>query len=389
MNIFKLDPCFLVGCLLGLPIVATASAPAPVRLGGPVVNQGWRPPAADYLDDSVHHARMQYEKELPPYSCHAPEDSAAIAQNLLLWQNPDGGWPKNKDWFQVLDPAVRARILAGRGLKKNQSTLDNGSTWGQLTYLAQVGRHSGSRAYDQAIDRGVEYLLASQCSSGGWAGSDMDAITFNDRVMVGVLRTLWQVSGDASLYGRVTPRLRARAHAAFARGLACLLRCQIRLDGRLTGWAQQHAHATYLPAWGRSYEPPALAARESTEIVEFLLELRPPSRAVTQAIQAALAWLASVRIEGWRLVSRQAEPIVYKYHLSTTDLALVKDPEAPPLWARYYNLATRKPLFYSREGILLERYEDLTRERRTGYEWLGDWPAVLLKDRTPAKSVRP
>jgi PelA/Pel-15E family pectate lyase len=332
---------------------------------------------------------MKYEHETPPYLCHAPEQCEQIAQNLLLWQNPDGGWPKNKDWFQVLGPAERGAILAGRGAKKNQSTLDNGSTWSQLAYLAQVRRHSGSKAYDLAIDRGVNYLLASQRASGGWAGSDVDAITFNDRVMVGALGTLRQVCEDASLYRDVDPHLRSRAQAAFTKGLACLLRCQVRVGGRLTGWAQQHAHATCLPVWGRSYEPPVLATRESAEIVEFLLELKPPSRAVTQAIQAALAWLASIRIEGWRLVSRQAAPIAYNYHLSTTDPALVKDPEAPPLWARYYDPVTRKPVFASREGILLGRYEDLSRERRTGYEWFGSWPEALLKDRTPARPVRP
>ena len=60
------------------------------------------PPATDLLKDSVHHARMKFENEAPPYPCYSPAQSCQIAENILLWQNPDGGWPKNKDWFRVL-----------------------------------------------------------------------------------------------------------------------------------------------------------------------------------------------------------------------------------------------------------------------------------------------
>ena len=340
---------------------------------------GWRPPATGLLADSVHHARMKYEHDLPPYPTHPPEASDRIALNLLLWQNADGGWPKNKDWFQILGPAERAVLAADKGAKENRSTLDNGSTWSQLIYLAQVRRHSGTRLYDQAIGRGVAYLLAAQHASGGWAGSDVDAITFNDRVMVGVLRTLRQVAEETPLYGGVDPELRSRARAAFGKGLACLLRCQVRVDGRLTGWAQQHDHVTCLPTWGRRYEPPALASRESVEIVGFLQELMPATEDVVRAVKAARTWLASVRIDGWRLLSRPAPPVAYRYHMSAEDWALVRDPAAPPLWARFYDPITQAPVFYSREGVLLHRYEELTRERRTGYEWYGDWPAELLQ----------
>lgn len=359
------------------------------RADGVPASMDWRPPATDLLADSVHHARMKFEREVPPYACHAPGQSGEIARNLLLWQNPDGGWPKNKDWFQVLGAAERAAVLAGRGKKADRSTLDNGSTWGQLSYLAQVRRHSGTTDCDAALLRGVEYLLAAQRPSGGWRGSDVDAITFNDQVMVGVLRTLEQVAGDPSLYGFLDARLRSRAREACVRGLACLLRCQVRVGGKLTGWGQQHDHATFRPVWGRRYEPPALAVRESCEIVEFLLELDRPSKAVVRAVRAAADWLASVRIDGRRLVSIPAEPVVYRYQLSTTDWVLVEDPAAPPLWARFYDPRSRKPVFCSREGVLLDRYEDLTRERRAGYEWLGTWPAALLRDRIPAWRARP
>ncbi|HWQ10991.1 MAG TPA: pectate lyase, partial [Holophaga sp.] len=358
----------LVACLAASAAVAGWSAPA----------ASWRPPAADFLADGVHHARMIYPDEQPPYPCLAQNQGGQVARNLLLWQNPDGGWPKNKDWYRILGPDERRTLVAGRGQTQNRSTLDNGSTWGQLVYLVQVRRHEGSRSYDEAIRRGLAYLLEAQNASGGWAGSDVDAVTFNDRVMVGALRALRSVAAEGPRSGSKDAGLRARARAAFDKGLACLLACQVMVDGRLTGWAQQHAHDTRLPVWGRSYEPPVLACRETAEVIAFLLELERPSADTTRAIRAALAWLDSVKLVGWRLEAREAPPIRYQYSFSRTDLVLVEDPTAPPLWARFYDPGSRKPLFYSREGVLLGRYEDLTRERRTGYEWFGNWPAALL-----------
>ena len=364
------------------PLVVCLAVPSGVACR-PVPAAPWRPTAADFLADGVHHARMTYQDEMPPYPCLPPDQGGLVARNLLLWQNPDGGWPKNKDWYRILGADARRAVVAGRGQEQNRSTLDNGSTWGHLVYLVQVRRHDGSRDYDEAIRRGLAYLLNTQNASGGWVGNDVDAITFNDRVMVGVLRALRTVSAEGPLFRSKDTALRAGARVAFDKGLACLLQCQVRVAGRLTGWAQQHAHDTRLPVWGRSYEPPALASRETVEVVEFLLELDKPSAEVTQAVRAAVAWLDSAKLLGWRLEAREAPPVQYKFHFSSTDLFLVKDPAAPPLWARYYDPVSRRPLFCSREGVLLERYEDLTRERRTGYAWFGNWPAELLERKNP------
>ncbi|MBP1628891.1 MAG: pelA [Holophagaceae bacterium] len=332
---------------------------------------------------------MKFENEAPPYPCYSPTQSCQIAGNILLWQNPDGGWPKNKDWFRVLGAAERFSIATGRKAKANLSTLDNGGTWTQLAYLAQVRRHTGSRAYDPALRRGVDYLLSAQRASGGWVGSDVDAITFNDGVMVGVLGLLRQVAEDPMLQDVAGPQVLTQVRMAYARGLGCILRCQVRVDGRLTGWAQQNDHGTLLPVWGRRFEPPVLATRETTEVVAFLMEQKPASPEVEQALRGALAWLASVKLEGCRLVSFPAEPVAYPFHTSRTDYRLVKEPGAPPLWARYYDPVTHEPVFCSRDGVLLERYEDLTRERRTGYEWFGDWPSRVLKEHLLQREVHP
>ena len=40
------------------------------------------------------------------YERYESADIIAIADNLLLFQNPDGGWPKNVDWLGKLESSV-------------------------------------------------------------------------------------------------------------------------------------------------------------------------------------------------------------------------------------------------------------------------------------------
>ena len=50
-----------------------------------------------------------------------------------------------------------------------------------------------------------------------------------------------------------------------------------------------------------------------------------------------------------------------------------EDPAAPPLWARFYEIETNRPLFSDRDGVAKYDYNQLGQERSTGYKWLGDW----------------
>jgi hypothetical protein len=54
--------------------------------------------------DSINHARYQFPNSIPPWPLLSPDRPDLIADNLVAWQNPDGGWPKNVD-FQRAFPA--------------------------------------------------------------------------------------------------------------------------------------------------------------------------------------------------------------------------------------------------------------------------------------------
>ena len=78
----------------------------------------------------------------------------------------------------------------------------------------------------------------------------------------------------------------------------------------------------------------------------------------------------------------------YQYHTSTTDRRLVADPAAPPIWGRFYDLADNSVVLANRDGKRVAAYDQIARERRTGYDWYGDWPARLLAMELPAWRAR-
>ncbi len=65
-----------------------------------------------------------------------------------------------------------------------------------------------------------------------------------------------------------------------------------------------------------------------------------------------------------------------------TNKVVVRDPNAPPLWARFYNIETNAPVFADRDGIPKATLAEIGDERRNGYAWYGNWPQKLLERNT-------
>ena len=65
------------------------------------------------------------------------------------------------------------------------------------------------------------------------------------------------------------------------------------------------------------------------------------------------------------------------------DRRVVDDPSADPLWARFYELGTNRPVFTGRDRIVRYNFNEIERERRVGYAYYGRWPARLLADEYP------
>jgi PelA/Pel-15E family pectate lyase len=58
---------------------------------------------------------------------------------------------------------------------------------------------------------------------------------------------------------------------------------------------------------------------------------------------------------------------------------LVEAPGSGPLWARYYDIATDRPIFGDRDKSIHANVNEISKERRNGYAWYRDTPAKALE----------
>ncbi len=313
---------------------------------------------------------------------YAKDQTREIADNILLYQKKNGGWPKNYDMQAILTPGQRD--LLRRHAEDDQTTFDNGATHAQVHFLAQAYHATRDEKYKQAFVRGMEYILRAQYANGGWPQFYPDTsgyrryVTINDGAMMGVMGVLRRiVKGETELQW-VDESLRMRAERAYQKGLACILACQIRDGGELTGWCQQHDDRTLEPRPARSFEPAAVTGMESAEVVRFLMEIENPSREIIAGVQGAVGWFFRSRITGIRAEFVRAPSARYRFHKADFDRVVISDPDAPPLWARYYELGTNVPLFCNRDGRPVYTLGEVDRERRTGYAWYTEEPAFVM-----------
>lgn len=314
---------------------------------------------------------------------YSSQEGGRIAENVLLYQYPSGGWPKNIEMAAKLTAAEKDRLKAENHL--DSSTIDNSATYTQLRFLAKVYRATGEKRYADSFFRGFDYLLKSQYPNGGWPQfyplrqGYYSHITFNDDAMIGVMSLLGDVAQNRPDFTFVDEHRRERSRQAVTKGIECILKCQIRVEGKLTAWCAQHDEHDFTPAQARSYELPAFNGSECVGIVEFLMTRERPSKEIKAAIQSAIAWFNKVRIDGIRVIQ-----VNDSLGPGGKNRIVVRDPEAPSMWARFYEIGTNKPFFCSRDGIKRDSLSQISYERRNHYSWLGSWPQRLLETEYPA-----
>ncbi|MCE1197872.1 MAG: pectate lyase, partial [Marinilabiliales bacterium] len=218
---------------------------------------------------------------VPNQPVYPASDIQHIADNILLYQRDNGGWPKNYDMQAILTSAQIDSLTRTKGM--THTTFDNGTTYSHVDYLAQVYCQTGIEKYKAGCLKGIAFILEAQYPNGGWPqyypieeGNYSRRITFNDGAFLGVMETLRKVADPSSCYAFVDESLRRRAAEAFRKGVDCILKAQIVSKGRLTVWCQQHDEKTLQPAWARAFEPPAICNGESAAIVRMLMSLDQP-----------------------------------------------------------------------------------------------------------------
>lgn len=320
-----------------------------------------------------------------PDNWYGSPEARVIADHVLRYQFEIGGWPKNRD--MTLSPtaevAARARPVAA---DEQMPTIDNGATHTQLVFLARlISADNADESHRVAVRRGLDYLLAAQYANGGWPQfyplrkGYYSHITYNDHAMISVLEVLQAVALGREPFDWLEAELRARAATAFAKGVECILRCQIEFNGVKTVWCAQHDERTCAPVGARAFEPASLSGGESVEIVRLLMSLDEPSAEVVAAVEAAVAWFETNKLTGMRYQRIEAPDLP-----QGRDSVVIPDPDAPPLWARFYELDTNRPIFVGRDAVIRYKLTEIEHERRIGYAWYVTSPGKLLTQDYPA-----
>lgn len=385
-----------VGAALGaLALTAACAANSGPAAEAPAAQAETAPPASvpalTGFSDAVNHWRMENKGD---YSRHAPEDVRAIADNILLLQRDHGGWVKNRDPQRVLTEADIRQLMAEK--TEAQGSFDNRNVYTQIEYLLAAFQLTGDERYRAGADRGLAYLLRHQLEPcGGWPHSVpadtpyQDYITANDDVWSGILFMLRGVVEQTPPFDSFTAEQREAAAAALARGESCLLKVQVRQNGKLTAWAGQYDPVTLEPRGARTYELASLSSSESVDILRYLMSINDPSPEVIASVQGGVDWLKAVQINGLRVV-RTAVPenAGPEFEGLKADSRLVEDADAPSLWARFYDLEDNSVVLANRDGIRVERYDQVHPERRTGYSWYGTYAGELISSTYPAWHCR-
>jgi hypothetical protein len=281
-----------------------------------------------------------------PSEWYGSTEAVHIADAIVSFQTPAGGWSKN---LNVADhPRRKGESFAPNNLShfltpgdfdtpsdphwNYVGTLDNDATTTELQFLAKViAAVKDNAPYRASFLRGIDYLFAAQFPNGGWPqvwpleGGYHDAITYNDGAVTETLEILEGVAEGKFPF--VPSDVAKRAQISVARGIDCIQETQIIENGRRTVWGQQHDALTLQPVAGRNYEPAAECSSESA---------------------------------------------------ATNGARLIDNADAKPLWARYYEIGTRRPIFGDRDKSIHDTMSEISEERRKGYSWYNQVPQAAL-----------
>lgn len=316
-------------------------------------------------------------------------DARRIADDIVSFQTPAGGWSKNLDMTRGERTPGEAFTSDNNSKFANATdfdeaadtnwdyvgTLDNDATTTQLRFLAEViaANQTNTAAWQKSFLHGLDYIFAAQYPNGGWPqvwplqGGYHDAVTFNDDAMLNVLTLLRDTAAGTNEFAFMPADARAKAAASLQRGIDCVLAAQIVVNGQRTVWCQQHDALTLQPASARNYEMPCENSAESAGLVLFLMQLPNPDSSVVASVRAACAWFDKTKIEG-----KAYKPVQGRGRELITAPGSV-------VWARCYEIGTDRPIFGDRDKSIHDDVSEISKERRNGYGWYRDTPKRVLE----------
>lgn len=274
------------------------------------------------------------------------------AHALVKCQLATGGWPADFDFAPEKANVyhLMSHVEAGdkeAGKRKNSSTLDDNKTQSAMLFLLEMC-HEPACAGDAELQRrtkmAFDALLAAQASNGAWpqqfAGpADATAPVVKASYPAEWSRTFpklnyvpYSTLNDGNLERIAHLLMRGYELEKDERYLAALKKLGdffilAQMPEPQPVWAQQYDPDMH-PAWARKFEPPSVTAYESLGVLETLHHL-------------------------WILTGDEKYLAPVKPALAWFDRSKLPD----GTYARFYELHTNKPLFFTAEKYELT-YDD-------------------------------
>jgi len=331
--------------------------------------------------DSYLNKRWKEVSTRMPDEWYASAEAKMAADSILKYQTTAGGWPKNSDFHRGGMNQKEWKRIKESGIG---ATFDNSATTTEMMFLAKMYSKTKDERYRNAFLKALNYIFKAQYANGGWpqfypvrkgSTSYSGHITFNDGGMVNILNLLNDIVKKHQLYAslKLGEELRKSAKRSFDKGVVCILKTQIKINGKPAVWCAQHDEVTLAPANARAYELASFSGGESVGIILLLMKIENPSKEIIDAVNGSVQWFEQHKLYGIRL-----QEFVNAEGLK--DRKVVEDKTAPVMWARFYDLETGKPYFCDRDGIKRATFAEMGHNRRNGYSWYTYAPQKLMDE---------
>ena len=332
---------------------------------------------ADYVPPSTAVSRINsYRGYSELTKAASGMDIDLYTYNMTTWQISNGGFYKAMadKYKSAYSGGQKSEWRAKDG--GDLGTIDNNATIQEMRLLAirykETTNSNYKVAFKTSFNKAVNFLLTMQRSKGGlpqvWPkrGNYSDQITLNDNAMIRAMVTMMDIANKTSPFDSdiIDDATRSKMQGAMDKAIDYLLKAQIVNNGNLTVWCAQHDTSSLAPVGARAYELPSKSGNESMGVVWFLMNWPEQTEAIQKAVKGAIAWYKKNKLKD-KAFSKTAG---------------VVDKSGSSLWFRFYEVNSDDYFFCDRDGesTKTQDFMKISEERRTGYQWAGDYGSAIL-----------
>lgn len=334
--------------------------------------------AADYVPPSTAVSKVNSYRGYSELTTAASGmDIDQYTYNMTTWQISNGGFYKAMadKYKSAYSGGQKSEWRAKDG--GDLGTIDNNATIQEMRLLAvrykETTNSSYKAAFKTSFNKALNFILTMQRSAGGlpqvWPkrGNYSDHVTLNDNAMVRAMVTMMDIANKTSPFDSdiIDDATRSKMKSALDKAIQYLLKAQIVNNGNLTVWCAQHDTANYAPRPARAYELESKSGSESAGVVWFLMNWPEQTEAIQKAVKGAIAWYKKTKVTG----------LYFNKKAGTFDKR-----DGNVLWYRFYEVNNDNYFFCDRDGASTKTqdFTKISEERRTGYQWAGDYGSALL-----------